>query len=209
MPKTEDEQNNETTIIDEIKTKPKQVTHNGSDKQGLIVKSSDIEKKEIKKNSTTIESQKVSPKSNDTNKQKIDIKGEFCSIENVINKMYSEVFSKSEKFRTTRSETLGDLLIYVGEKCRLLNAKDNFEKVFGVTIIEDSERAKDGYIPLVLKLTSWLDKKQNTSYSALVIEKLFNVLSGLLGELNDSSQAILENIMVKLYNFVKEIGVNV
>lgn len=206
--KTPISQENSTSQV-EGKTTPNKLVEKADKKvvQQVIKseKPSDQTQKKLEDKSQILASEKTTKIVSEV----IDVKGEFAIIEKIVNEMYKQVFSKSEKFKPTRSSTLGDLLLFVGAKSQTLGELDNFIKIFGVQIQRDFVREDNGYIPLVLKLTTWLDKRQNTTYSEQVVKGLFNVLSGLVNDLTSPKREILEKVMVKLYNFVKEMGINI
>ena len=103
-------------------------------------------------------------------------KEQFKNAENLITKLYSEIFNKTENFKPTKNQTIGDLLIYFGIKAKSLGIYQKFVTEYKVEVDTDTVRENETYIPYAVKLTVFVDKKFKTSYSKKLVEYLLMAL---------------------------------
>ncbi len=98
-------------------------------------------------------------------KNKVDIKTLFLSVENIVQKMYLEVFSKTPEFKPTFETVMGDIILYLSKKLSLKNADSSFNDHFGLTGKVVSDKYSNGYIPYALKLSKWCSDNGKMSVS--------------------------------------------
>ncbi len=98
-------------------------------------------------------------------KNKVDIKTLFLSVENIVQKMYLEVFSKTPEFKPTFETVMGDIILYLSKKLSLKNADNSFNDHFGLTGKVISDKYSNGYIPYALKLSKWCSDNGKMSIS--------------------------------------------
>lgn len=123
-------------------------------------------------------------------KNKVDIKTLFLSVENIVQKMYVEVFSKTPEFKPTFETTMGDIILYLSKKLSLKNAESAFNSHFGLTGKVIAEKYSNGYIPYALKLSKWLfdNNKMN------VIDELLFAISNVYIESARLSSVIINEL---------------
>lgn len=98
-------------------------------------------------------------------KNNVDIKTLFLSIENIVQKMYIEVFSKTPEFKPTFETVMGDIILYLSKKLSIKNAEDSFNSCFGLTGKQVANKYLNGYIPYALKLSKWCSDNGKMSIS--------------------------------------------
>ncbi len=128
-------------------------------------------------------------------------KEQFKNAENLIIKLYSEIFSKTENFKPSKNQTIGDLLIYFGIKAKGLDLYQKFVTEYKVEIENDSVRESENYIPYAVKLTVFVDKKYNTSYSKKLVEYLLMALLYLDGD-NESVVKDIPSSLNAIYDYL-------
>lgn len=105
--------------------------------------------------------------------------------------MYDNVFSKNEKFKPTYSESVYNALLYLGFKAKTASKLDAFIVAFsGVNVSAISEP----FVPYIIKLSTWYDKKFNTKLTVKVISEFNAFLSVLSKNFN----------LLELENFIKQ-----
>jgi hypothetical protein len=133
----------------------------------------------------------------------------FKLLESLINDLYNKVFSKSPNFKPTKNHTIGDLLIYLGYRAKAIGVYEKFKQVFKITLNEDDVRSKDNYLPIAIKLTVYLDKKQDKGYTKQVVTYLLKTLLNLFEDSSDKSISLTVNSISAVYSYLIENNINV
>jgi hypothetical protein len=133
----------------------------------------------------------------------------FKFLESLINDLYNKVFSKSPNFKPTKNQTIGDLLIYLGYRAKAVGVYEKFKQVFKITLNEDDVRSKDNYLPIAIKLTVYLDKKQDKGYTKQVVTYLLKTLLNLFEDSSDKSISLTVNSISAVYSYLIENNINV
>ncbi len=117
--------------------------------------------------------------------------------------MYEKIFSKSQNFKPTRSETIGDLLIYLGYRAKSVGVYENFKQVFKVSLNEDKVRSSENYVPNAIKLTVYVDKKQSKCYTKKIVSYLLKAILYLFDDIGDDKAISLTvNSMGAIYSYL-------
>ncbi len=133
----------------------------------------------------------------------------FKLAESLINDLYNDVFSKSSNFKPTKNQTIGDLLIYLGYRAKSVGVYENFKKAFKITLNEDAVRSSENYLPLAIKLTVYLDKKQDQGYTKKVVSYLLKTILHLFEDESDKAISLTINSMSAIYSYLIENNINV
>ncbi len=134
----------------------------------------------------------------------------FKLAESLINDLYKTVFSKSSNFKPTRNETIGDLLIYLGYRAKSVGVYENFKKIFKISLNDDNLRSSDMYVPIIIKLTVYLDKKQDIGYTKKTVSYLLKTILYLFDDTNDdNSISLTVNSMGAIYSYLIDNNINV
>lgn len=123
-------------------------------------------------------------------KKEVDLKTLFLAVENIVQKMYGEVFSKTPNFKPSFETTMGDLILYISKKLSLKNADSEFNAVFGLTGKVLPDKYSNGYIPYALKLSKWL----GDNGKMLVSEDLMFAISTVYLESSKRSNVIITEL---------------
>ena len=147
--------------IEEVKTEPiEEPIEEISEENYIPIKQTEI--------------QEVIPKK----KNKVDVKTLFLGVEELIRKMYNEVFSKTPSFKPTFEICMGDIILYVSKKLSVKNAEKDFNVNFGLVNKTVADKYLNGYIPYAIKLAKWC--KDNDKMD--IIDELFYRITRLYVE---------------------------
>ena len=100
------------------------------------------------------------------------LKQDFEILENLIKKMYDEVFSKFVGFNPSFEQTVGDVLLYLSSKLRRKNLNLSFDNEFSLNEVEISAKYDANYMPLVLQLSTWCEKKNKLKFSEEILSQI-------------------------------------
>ena len=188
---------------DEIAVENNQENQDKQDEEQFVENQVEEQPKEYKTQSKQIEkeeTQVVNSQESLTN---------FKLLESLINDLYNKVFSKSPNFKPTKNQTIGDLLIYLGYRAKAVGVYEKFKQVFKITLNEDDVRSKDNYLPIAIKLTVYLDKKQDKGYTKQVVTYLLKTLLNLFEDSSDKSISLTVNSISAVYSYLIENNINV
>ena len=135
------------------------------------------------------------------------IKRCFSNILTLIEKVYSGVFNKTPNFKPTYTETVNDLTLYIAEKSVSLGAFAKFRVEFSCdeTVLIGASNS-NAYVPLIIKLTAFIDKQLKSDFTSAVIKDLTKILLELLGE-NENSTVIISTAMSAIYAYALSQGI--
>lgn len=134
------------------------------------------------------------------------LKSCFNNIESVVKKMYGDVFSKIPNFKPTYAEAINDFILFIADKALKVNRYDVIKKAFN---LDDDVYGKISAkaVPDVIKLTCAIDKKANTSCTAIVLRELTKTLLELLKNQDDATRRVTEELS-DVYAYVTSYGIN-
>ena len=188
---------------DEIAVENNQENQDKQDEEQFVENQVEEQPKEYKTQSKQIEKEEelvINSQESLTN---------FKLLESLINDLYNKVFSKSPNFKPTKNQTIGDLLIYLGYRAKAVGVYEKFKQVFKITLNEDDVRSKDNYLPIAIKLTVYLDKKQDKGYTKQVVTYLLKTLLNLFEDSSDKSISLTVNSISAVYSYLIENNINV
>ncbi len=127
------------------------------------------------------------------NKVKL-LKGVFNGIEILVKEMYDNVFSKNAQFKPTFNETLHNAMLYLGFKAKSVNCLTEFNLAFNGV---DLDKISSSFVPYVIKLSTWYDKKFNKEITGKVVSEISEFFKVLV----DSNEINVD--INEILNFIK------
>ena len=118
----------------------------------------------------------------------------FNGIEGLIKEMYDNVFSKNSQFKPTFNETTFNAQLYLCFKAKQLNFLTDFNLAFNGV---DLENISKPFVPYVIKLSTWYDKKFNSDITSKVVSEIINFFTVLV----DSDEINVD--INEILNFIK------
>lgn len=92
--------------------------------------------------------------------KEIDYRSEFAKITKIVKSLYEKVFSKSQGFKPTYEETVGDLILYLSAKLKQKGLNEGFDKAFSISQYDAPKKYTSAYVPYAIKLASWCENKK-------------------------------------------------
>ena len=135
------------------------------------------------------------------------IKQSLLNIENLLKKMYSDVFDKISNFTPSYLQTVDNLVEYIALKSAEICAFPKIKVEFNLSddIIATSKLQSDS-VPFAIKLSSIIDKKAGVGCTAIILREITKILLELLKGKDNSVQTVT-GVLSPIYTYVLTEGI--
>lgn len=135
------------------------------------------------------------------------IKQSLLNIENLLKKMYSDVFDKISNFTPSYLQTVENLVEYIALKSAEICAFPKIKVEFNLSddIIATSKLQSDS-VPFAIKLSSIIDKKAGVGCTAIILREITKILLELLKGKDNSVQTVT-GVLSPIYTYVLTEGI--